>query len=269
MTRATRRDAIRFAARRPYENVYLQWVLEGGHGPAAPDELLLNRDFRGRATGLVFYGAQLVLAADDESALDAFGVETRKHHGLRSFVGPKQAVDGVWARVRSWHPQPVIVRPEQPLYALVPDALRDAGAEAQVRLAREDEAELVAYNSGAMILGELGYDPRASRTHFTGAVRRAIAQGLWWVWVVDGELRFQLNVGPRTAATTQLQGVWTPPAQRGRGYATLGLAAVARRLLLTEATLSLYVNDFNTAGIGLYERVGFARVGTFATYLFP
>jgi predicted GNAT family acetyltransferase len=244
-------------------------VLEGGHGPAVPDELVLNRDFRGRTTGLIFYGAQLVIAADDESAIDAFGVETRKHRGLRSFVGPKHAVDGVWARVRGWHPQPVIVRPEQPLYALVPEALSAANPEIEARLARDDEAELVAYNSGAMILGELGYDPRANRGAFIGSVRRAIAQGLWWVWVVDGELRFQLNVGPRTSATTQLQGVWTPPAQRGQGYATLGLAAVARRLLATETTLSLYVNDFNTTGIALYERVGFTRVGTFATYLFP
>jgi predicted GNAT family acetyltransferase len=161
------------------------------------------------------------------------------------------------------------VRPEQPLYALVPEALSAANPEIEARLARDDEAELVAYNSGAMILGELGYDPRANRGAFIGAVRRAIAQGLWWVWVVDGELRFQLNVGPRTSATTQLQGVWTPPAQRGQGYATLGLAAVARRLLATETTLSLYVNDFNTTGIALYERVGFTRVGTFATYLFP
>ena len=109
-----------------------------------------------------------------------------------------------------------------------------------------------------MILGELGYDPRTNGGNFTGAVRRAIAQGLWWVWVVDGELRFQLNVGPRTSATTQLQGVWTPPAQRGHGYATLGLTEVARSLLATEKTLSLYVNDFNTAAIALYESLGFS-----------
>ena len=69
--------------------MFLQWVLEGGHGPGASDEIVLNRDARGRPNGLAYYGAQLVLAADDDRALDAFAIETRKHLGLRSFVGSK------------------------------------------------------------------------------------------------------------------------------------------------------------------------------------
>ncbi|MEA2665537.1 MAG: uncharacterized protein QOI11_2481 [Candidatus Eremiobacteraeota bacterium] len=243
-------------------------MLEGGHGPGAPDELVLNRDYRGRVTGLVYYGLQLVLAAEDDAALDALAVETRKHRALRSFVGPKQAVDGLWERVRSWHVKPTIVRAAQPLYALTPAALA-ALPEVPVRQAVPEEAELVAEHSARMILGELGYDPRANRSAFAASIRRAVAHGQWWVWIERGELRFQCNVGPRTAATTQLQGVWTPPEQRGCGYAARALAATARRLFATEPTLSLYVNDFNAPAIALYERIGFTRVGTFATYLFP
>lgn len=244
-------------------------MLEGGHGPGVPDDVVLNRDYRGRINGIVYFGAQLVVAAESASAVDAFAVETRKHRGLRSFVGPKETVEGLWSRVSSWHPAPAIVRAAQPLYALAPEALRAGSRDVDVRPAREEEAELVADHSGRMILAELGYDPRANRSAFVATVRRAIRLGLWWVWIADGDVRFQLNVGPRTAATAQLQGVWTPPAQRGKGYASLALAAIARRLFATEATLSLYVNDFNAPAIALYERLGFARVGTFATYLFP
>lgn len=249
--------------------MFLQWLLEGGRGPGMPDEIVANRNARGELTGLVYYGAQLIVAADDAAAIDAIAVETRKHPGLRSFVGPKDVVDALWDRVRSWHAAPTLVRTVQPLYVLEPRALHDPGRDVDVRRARDDEADLVAEHSARMILGELGYDPRANRGSFVASVRRAIAAGAWWVWVVDGDLRFQCNVGPRSAATAQVEGVWTPPEQRGYGYATLALAAAARRLFATETTLSLYVNDFNAPAIALYERLGFTRAGTFTTYLFP
>lgn len=233
-----------------------------------PEGLVLSRDRAGRADGLAYIGPHLVVAADGNGPLDAFAAETRRRPGVRGLVGPKPASDGLWERIRDRYRGPVIARACQPLYLLRPEAL-PRGEDPGVRPAREDEAELVAEHSARMILGELGYDPRDSRTTFTAAIRRAIRQGAWWVWVAEGALRFQCNVGPRTAATAQLQGVWTPPEQRGKGYAAVALAAVARRLFAREATLTLYVNDFNLPAVALYERLNFVRTGTFSTYLFP
>ncbi len=247
----------------------MHWVLDGGRGPYATDDVVLDRRRDGSVRGVIYYGAQLVIAADEPAALDAFAIETRKYPGLRSFVGPKRSVDGLWSRVKSWYRTPALIRARQPLYALWPQALT-TDDDVAVRLARIDEAPLVAEHSAQMILGELGYDPRAQRTTFVAGVRRAIDLGMWWVWIdAAGELRFQCNVGARTPVTAQLQGVWTPPDARGRGYATHGLAAVARRLLANTPTVSLYVNDFNASAIGVYERVGFERVGELSTYLFP
>ncbi len=255
-------------AARPFENAFLHWVLDGGHGPYASDEVLLDRKRDGTVRGVIYYGGQLVVAADEGPALDAFAIQTRKHPGLRSFVGPKRAVDGLWNRVRSWHRPPQLVRERQPLYALWPQGLGTFD-DVDVRLARAHETELVAEHSARMIMGELGYDPRAQRSTFLAGVRRAVELGYWWVWVVEDELRFQCNIGARTPVTAQIQGVWTPPELRGRGYATRALATAARRLLASNPTLSLYVNDFNAEAIALYDRVGFTRVGELATYLFP
>lgn len=233
-----------------------------------PDGLVLVRDPGGAPCGLAYLGAQVVLASDGDEVLDALARDAQRRPGIRSLVGPKAAADGLWERLRARHRGPVRVRANQPLYLLRPEALRP-GDDPGVRRAVEGDAELIAEHSARMILGELGYDPRTTRSTFTAGVRRAIAQGAWWLWREGGELRFQCNVGPRTAATAQLQGVWTPPEQRGKGYASIGLAAVAKRLFDTEATLTLYVNDFNGPALALYERLNFVRVGTFATYLFP
>ncbi len=233
-----------------------------------PAGLTMSRDHRGRVTGLAYLSGQCVLAADDDVALDAMAVELRKHRALRSIVGPRAAASGLWSRVQTWHRPPELVRACQPLYAMEPEMLVDI-ADVPVRAAFVEEAEVVARHSAEMILVELGYDPRTHHAGWVAGVRRAIAAGVWWVWIVDGVLRFQCNVGPRTEHTAQIQGVWTPPELRGHGYATAALAAVARRLLVREATLSLYVNDFNAPAMALYERIGFARVGEFATYLFP
>ena len=183
------------------------------------------------------------------------------------FVGPQARIDRLWEAVRSWHRPPVLARHHQPLYVLLPDALA-ALEPAAVRQATLADADSVIENSAEMMLGELGYDPRVNRPSFEAAVRRAIALGHWWVWIEDGALRFALNVGARTALTAQLQGVWTPPAMRKRGYATAALGEIARRLLVGNATLSLYVNDFNTDAIALYERLGFVRDGAMSTLLF-
>jgi predicted GNAT family acetyltransferase len=161
----------------------------------------------------------------------------------------------------------VLVRAHQPLYAVLPAGLVPTPA-LDVRPATLAEAELIIENSAEMMLGELGYDPRANRVSFGAGVRRAIGLGQWWVYIDHGTLKFQLNVGARSATTAQLQGVWTPPALRKRGYAFNALGQIAQRLLADNPTLSLYVNDFNRDAVGLYERLGFVRVGEMSTLLF-
>jgi len=78
------------------------------------------------------------------------------------------------------------------------------------------------------------------------------------------EHRFQI-----THTTVQVQGVWVHPKWRGQGIAAGGMAAVVKASLRRFApTISLYVNGFNEPARRLYQRLGFRRVGTFATVLF-
>ena len=253
--------------RRPYENVFLQWIVEGGLGTAAAYEsVVVWRSYNRLVAGAAFFGPQIVLAADDVAAIDAFAIEARERASARMIVGPKHIANHFWARVKSWYRAPSLVRSSQPLYAL--DHMPAGGDEIAVRQGRAGDLETIAASSAEMMVGELGYDPRAHRSNFLQGISRLIERGWWWVWIEDGQLRFQCNIGSKTPRTAQIQGVWTPPSQRGRGYATRAMRAICRRLLNDVPSLSLYVNDFNTDAIALYERVGFERVGEFATYLF-
>lgn len=155
-----------------------------------------------------------------------------------------------------------------------------------LRAATVDEEELVLPASVAMFTEELGYDPTTSGPSYARHVRWLLAAGRGYVVFDDGAgeparlgsprvVAFKADVGalwhPGGSGVAQLTGVWTRPDLRGRGVATSALAAVVdavrRDHVGPHGEVSLYVNDFNTAGMALYRRLGFTRRGTYATIL--
>ena len=225
-----------------------------------------------RVTGLVFYGAQLVIAADDERALDAFAVETRKHRGLRSFVGPKHAVDGIWDRVRDWHPPArARARTSSRSTRSCPQALRCGDARRRGAARARGRGRTRRRTQRRDDLGRAGLRSARERARSSSPrVRRAIAHGLWWVWIVDGELRFQCNVGPRTlgdgAAARRLDAARaTRPRIRARSGWPRSRAACSprrRRSRSTSTTSTRRRSRCTSASAS-------AASARFATYLFP
>jgi predicted GNAT family acetyltransferase len=183
-------------------------------------------------------------------------------------VAPKHTVERYWQTVGPRHSPPRLVRASQPLLAVDRGSLQKHPDGVAVRRARMGEWQTVARNSAAMIREELGYDPRAGSAEFDANVRGAIDRGTWWVGECGGELCFYCSEGPYSAHTLQLQGIWTPPALRRKGYAARALFAICDALLDEHPTLSLYVNDFNAPALALYAALGFKQVGEFSTLLF-
>ncbi|MDQ2873115.1 MAG: GNAT family N-acetyltransferase [Candidatus Eremiobacteraeota bacterium] len=264
---AHERAALAFLDRAPYENVFLTWLIESDRSSATRSSLHVYVDGSGRVRGCAFFGRQVVVAGDDD-AVDAFAETAPAFRFERMIVGPRAVVERYWARVRLWHPPARIVRSSQPLLALDRAGFPADSGEVIARKARADEWATVARYSADMIEHELEYDPRASAGDFGSNVRRMIALGLWWVGERNGEICFVCNTGPSSDRTLQLQGIWTPPEQRGKGLASQSLRSVCAQLPESIPTVSLYVNGFNAPALALYERVGFAQVGEFSTILF-
>jgi predicted GNAT family acetyltransferase len=221
-------------------------------------------------TSMCWSGANLVPVQADADAVDAFADRARRQgRNCSSIVGPADAVLGLWRRLEPYWGPAREVRSEQPLMALDGPAL--VAPDPLVRRSRLDELGLVVPACVAMFTEEVGYSPVAQDggTLYHAQVTSLVAGGRSLVRIEGREVVFKAELGSVTPRAVQVQGVWVNPPYRGRGLAAPGMAAVARLVQAEVAPMvTLYVNGFNVRAIRTYERVGFRRVGTFATVLF-
>ena len=269
MRRADEAEVSRFLCQRPYENVFLQWLIENDRSGASRQRLFVCRSGDGTLRGAVHFGRQVVLDAQDPGAIAALANAAYAHRHERMIVARRAVAKEYWNAIKSWHAPPRLVRDRQPLLVVGRAELRSVSpAAVHTRLATAAELEIVMENSAAMIECELGYDPRRATSGFRSNVRRMIDRGMWWIASVQGRAAFFCHVGPHTQATIQLQGVWTMPHVRGQGIAKAALAQICAKLLEDYPTVSLYVNDFNNAALAVYNALGFTQTGELCTLLF-
>ncbi len=225
----------------------------------------------GRLTGLAWASANIVPVGLDEAGLDALATKvSRMRRQCASLFGPAEQVSGLWERLGpSWGPVRAM-RTSQPLLSTstLPSS-RGVPVDDLVRLARPDEVSLVLPAAAHMFTEEIGYPPYSgSDRGYRASIAALVRQGHTFVRVLDGEVVFKADVGSLAIGCAQIQGVWVHPRLRGQGLAVPAVAAVVEQVLSGAADeVSLYVNDFNAAARATYDRVGFDRVGTFATVL--
>ncbi len=224
----------------------------------------------GELESLCYSGANLVPVEASKEAVRAFAERARRQ-GRRcsSMVGPADEVLGLWELLEpSWGPARD-VRDVQPLMAtgcppmVAPDPL--------VRRVRNDEIDIVLPACIAMFTEEVGVSPLIGDggAAYRARVAELVSTGRAFARIEGGRVVFKAEVGVVSNGACQVQGVWVDPERRGQGLASAGMAAVVRACLDRVApVVSLYVNSYNLPAIATYDRVGFSRVGTFATVLF-
>lgn len=98
-------------------------------------------------------------------------------------------------------------------------------------------------------------------------VARAVAQGNVYLWEDEGRPVSLASIGRRTPHGASIGPVYTPSAQRGRGYASACVAALSQ-LILDEGNdfCTLFTDLANPTSNHIYQQIGYRPVCDFTEY---
>ncbi len=249
--------------RDPVVNVYLVALLLRDRLAAPADEYWLARRDE-EIVGLVHVGSAsgAVLPASGTAEAHAALAERVAERLLRlpprfHVVGDRDGVTAIRDRLRRSGLEPSRFR-DHTYMALAAGDLPDFERVPGLRPTRPEDRALV-HDSGADLRAEeMGDDPRHSDpTGYARRVEEECGGGYTWLWIEGGELRFRASLSALSADAVQIAGVYTPPAQRGRGYARRGLAELCARQFARVSAACLFVGDDNAPARAVYRRLGF------------
>lgn len=260
-------DVEALLAERPIENLFLaSKIAQFGIDRRRVGRLHgFERD--GRLTAVCLDGGTIFPAGFDPDAVPAFVRAIGPVRQATSILGPCMTALGVYVGLVERWPggwrQVSNVRQRQPLMLLDRPPVVDGDERVRLLTTRDFDSYLAA--SVHMYTEEIGSSPFKYGSGYERFVKERLKQDDAYGIVVDGEVVFKADLGPKLYGHTQLQGVWVHPELRGRGLSVPALASMMRQVMERFPLVSLYVNDFNTPAIRAYERLGFVTVGALAT----
>ena len=260
------KSVLAFLRREPLINIYLISRLLEEKTAAATQivEVRYNREI----VLVASLATNIVLAADPRARRDlvesaiaivADRILTRMIP-VRAIISPADLVDALWIHLRRSVDPPTVVRMNQPIYAIrrrldLPDL-----EVARYSTVRDLDALVPA--CAAMHKEEVGIDPlERDAAGYRERIRELVDRKRSIVRVENGRIASKCEFSAVTDEAVQLMGVWTDPAFRRRGLAKKTLREVCGHLFRRGKHVTLFVNDFNTGAIALYESLGFERIG--------
>ena len=224
----------------------------------------------GSVGALCFAGGNAIPVGGDAAGWSALaGYLAHRPRPSSALVGRRDAVAGMYPALATTWGRPRAVRREQPL--LVLDRAPSIAPDTDVRVAVAADLDRYVAAATAMFTDEIGMSPHVSpgTTAFVRRIGEIVARRRAFAsFDFRGQVVFKAEIGAVSPYTAQVQGVWVRPDLRGRGIAAAGLASVFDHALRMAPTVSLYVNDFNTAARRVYARLGMREHAVLRTVLF-
>jgi GNAT superfamily N-acetyltransferase len=139
-----------------------------------------------------------------------------------------------------------------------------------LRAATGNDVDLVLKWFGAFMgdADEQAGRPRGASAHEVpgrAEILRRIRAGSLWFWVSQaGEQVHLSGVSPPAFGVARIGPVYTPPAQRGRGWASNAVAHISRRIQAQGTRVCLYTDQANPTSNKIYTALGYQPVADMA-----
>ena len=244
-----------FARSQGVRGAYVVNALAAGEA----DGLVFERD--GSVAAIAWFGPRgnLVVVCSNRSRGYEADVVRRvlaSRYSWRIALGDAAVIDGIRARVG----RSVLAHRDQVYYVGGRDDAGALGAQADVRKPVGADRERLARATLALNASDLNIAPdRVDRRWLYRTIDDRCREGATMVLGPPGELWCKLDLGSQGPAGDVLEGVYTFPEHRGRGYAT-SLVAGAMAANVTPA--SLHVAAHNAPARRAYEAAGMREAGT-------
>jgi predicted GNAT family acetyltransferase len=167
-------------------------------------------------------------------------------------VGDKEIAESFTQRWCASYSSEVQNRVAQRIYQLTA-LVEPEYAEGRLRQAIIDDAEIVI--TWAAAFHEEAVGDVLPRDHYQ-RYRERIQQGDIYLWDNAAPMSMAARTRP-TRSGISIGGVYTPPENRNRGYATSCVAALCKRLLPNYDFCVLYTDLSNPTSNSIYQKIGF------------
>lgn len=246
-------------AKDPTHNLYLLGVLE--EFGIVCDPARAPFAFHGRFTqtdlnAVLFVGGTgglVIPSAGPLAAITELARSLSDTVRLKSCIGEKMLVDVL---VQHLHGQ-VKFSKQQRLYSVSADDLGPF-TNPLLRVATEADLPKLIPLAAACVREMHERDPLADDPDgFELRVKQRVMTKRTYVLEEAGNLVFKLDIGSRSQFGAELEGIFTTPASRGKGVATLCLGQISRFLLSSLPRLTIRIDDTNSAFASIARKVGY------------
>jgi hypothetical protein len=255
-------DALRsLLTKDPRHNIYLLGLFEefGIVPRAGRARFAFHGRFDGQTlTAALFVGGEgglVVPSASDPAAISEIAESLAPKVRLQASVGEKPVVDAL-VRILGQNAKPRLSRVQR-LFAVSADDLGPF-TNPTLRLAREEDVPRLMPLALGAVRELLERDPLAEDpSGYEARVMQRVRGRRTYVLEENGALVLKVDIGSRSQHGAELEGLYTAPAERRKGHATLCLGQICRHLLSSLPRLVLRVDEKDESTARIARKVGF------------